>query len=191
MNKIYIIIFIITAFSYIYTDQVFGDSTSTLGTSTLSQEEVNKLLNDEYQKTPFSGELNLYSILTILVVATVILLKFAITNTGWFGQKKSDTYKEYEKDEKSKTVNYTEWSEERINDLKAELKEQKRLLEIVQGEVNKMLVDIKSHKEISVTIKEDVKDIKDDIKEQCNTLNDLEVKIAILEKLVDRYGGGK
>ena len=189
-----ILIFALIVFAIVIlgTDAIFSESTIAL-----TREDVQKMLEDDFgDKSPLGSELNFYGILTALVVPAAIGLKYALFNTNLFGRKpETEEFKKYQKEDTGKQ-NFDEWSEQRIEDLKEEIKDQKEIITAMQDKISAMLVDVRNHREISVIIKDDVKELKYEIKEQRRILSDLEIKIGVVEKLFDRHddrskGGGE
>lgn len=62
---------------------IFAESTEAI-----TPEELEKLNHpDEYLNQPLQSELNIYTILTLIILATVVVLKLVISNTDFFRRK--------------------------------------------------------------------------------------------------------
>lgn len=92
---------------------IFAESTLTIDPT----KEVEKAIHEnEYMNKPFQSEMNIYTIITLVVLSAVVVLKVVIGNTEFFKRKEKERHYD------SHVDSLTE------DDIKKEMKEHKSIL---------------------------------------------------------------
>lgn len=88
-----------------------------ISTEVIDPHEIEKTIHDdEYMNKPFQSEMNIYTIITLVVLSAVVVLKVVIGNTEFFKRKEKERYYD------SHVDSLTE------DDIKKEIKEHKSIL---------------------------------------------------------------